>query len=162
MTTINRREQVRRGPHPRDDRYITLTSHRILATNVLVVAVTDGTNRLADPPSLLVTTNLTRARRHANKLYESWGGGCGDAPTADYLPPSSRRASDYPDHERPASLRYAGPPIVRVLPPERGPRGRWRVERFHANRPKPITRRFASEPEAHSYYQQLITRMEQS
>lgn len=157
---MNRREQVHRGTHPRDDRYVTLTTNRILATNVLVVAVIDGTNRLADPRSLLVTTSLTRARRHANKLYETWGGGCGDAPTADYLPPSCRRAADYPDADRPDSLRYAGPPIVRVLPPERGPRGFWRVERFYAGRAKSQVRRFRTEPEAHSYYQQLITRME--
>ena len=142
-----------------DDRWVTLTTNRVLATNVLVVAVTDGTNRLADPRSLLVTTDSAKARRHANKLYESWGGGCGDAPTADYLPPSVRRAADYPESDRPESLRY-GPPVVRVLPPDQGPKGRWRVRWFHADQAKARVRRFDSEPEAQDHYQQLITRME--
>ncbi len=65
---------VRLTSDPRDDRYISLSTHRIHATNIYVVAEVDSTGRLADPRRFSAHTNLTNARKAANRLLSSWGG----------------------------------------------------------------------------------------
>jgi len=55
------------------ERYVSLTTTRLHATTVYVVAEVDGTGRLTDP-RLTVTPDLARARRAANAAVARWGG----------------------------------------------------------------------------------------
>jgi len=74
-TTADQRTKtvlVRSTDSPRTDRHVTLRSARLLATDLYVVAVVDGTGKLADPTSLTVTPSLDRARTAANRLIQKW------------------------------------------------------------------------------------------
>lgn len=70
----NRRIPVAFGDAPAEDRHVSVTTVRLMAVTVYVVGVVDGTGRLAEPHSLLATADLSRARRHANKLLTASGG----------------------------------------------------------------------------------------
>lgn len=72
-TTVNRRVPVRLGDHRTAERFVSLTTTRLHATTVYVVAEVDGTGRLTDP-RLTVTPDLARARRVANAAVARWGG----------------------------------------------------------------------------------------
>jgi hypothetical protein len=87
----NRRVPVAFGHNPSDDRYVSLTTVRLFATTVYVVGVVNGTGRLADPHSLLATADLSRARRHANKVLMS-AGGPAEPPEVDPAPPKPKPA----------------------------------------------------------------------
>lgn len=69
----NKKVQVANGKTPADDRFVSLSTHRLLARTVYVVGVVDGTNRLADDTTLLTTPNYERARKHANRLTRELG-----------------------------------------------------------------------------------------
>lgn len=71
--TPHKRVQVENGTRPSEDRFVSMTTARILATDVYVVGVVDGTGRLADHTTLLATPNHERARRHANRLVQKLG-----------------------------------------------------------------------------------------
>jgi hypothetical protein len=140
MTTPTcRRVQVVANGSPQTDRYVSLTTTRLFATNVYVVAVVDGTGRLADPKSLLTTTDYQRARRHANRLTESWGGEVPPPDTAEFLASRRRRRhrSEYID------------------PPTRTRDGRWVVRWRCVGSPTAKGKRFSTEPEAQAFYAQL-------
>jgi hypothetical protein len=55
---------------PLDERYVTLRSVRVAASDAYVVAVVDGRNVVTDWPSTTLTPDLTKARNVANKLFE--------------------------------------------------------------------------------------------
>lgn len=144
MTTTMRREQVRVGDTRTDDRFITMTSHRLLATDVLVVGVIDGTGRLADPSTLLVTTDPKRARRHANTLYERWGGESVEPDYSEHIP--GRRRKGY----QPGAFT-----ATRVHPPKQTRHGNWNVRWEVAGQMKRRGRRFYSEADARVFMKEL-------
>jgi hypothetical protein len=157
----NRREQVRTGRTPRDDRYVTLTTQRILATNCYVVAIVDGTGRLVDPQTLLTTPSFDKARRHANALFDSWGGGGCESnqptPTAEFLPRTVRRPYDYPDGRR---TFHAVGTVTELHEPARRTttgKGRWYVRWYYAEsrNNQPRTRTFPTEQEAIAFHTEL-------
>jgi hypothetical protein len=106
----NKRVPVRLTDSARTDRYVSLSTQRLHAATVYVVAVVDGTSRLTDPRTLRTTTDLSQARRHANRLVETWGGVAETAADAIASRPKPKPA------RRPH----------RVTPKQR-PNGRWRV-----------------------------------
>lgn len=151
---VARREQVREGRTPRDERYVSLSTVRLLATDVYVVAVIDGTGRLTDPASLLTTPLLDKARKHANALFESWGGGVPEAPPAAYLERKYQRPRDFPDQRR--TFHRVGN-IVELHEPKQDRTGkwivRWYVEESIRNRPR--RRPFPTEQEARAFHAEL-------
>lgn len=57
---------------PRTDRHVTLRSARLLAADLYVVAVVDGTGKLAEPKTITLTPDLDRARAAANRLVHKY------------------------------------------------------------------------------------------
>ena len=148
MTTLtNRKVQVHRGSRPNDDRYVSMTTQRVYATDVLVVAVVDGTNRLADPKTLRATTDLSRARRWANDLCERMGGPVDELELRDVLPPNIKE---------PIERRSAPRDVTRVLPPTPGRRLGFTVVRWTEHGIYSRYRRFKTTNDATDFYQHLI------
>lgn len=149
----NKKVQIANGTTPSGDRFVSLTTHRLLARTVYVVGVVDGTGRLADDKSLMVTPDYERARRHANKLVQAAGGKCEPQDHAVHLPKPSHILK-----VRGTEPRAARRPLVSVEPP-RETRDcrylvRWRRENRRAN-----GRRFDTEPEANEFYNRLRQEM---
>jgi hypothetical protein len=145
MTTMtSRRVPVRLTDSPREDRYVSLTTTRLLSTDLYVVGVVDSSGRLAEPTSLRVTPNLDVARTHANALVEKWGGVV------------------EPDHEQwlPKKRRRRGRRILSVERVCRRPDGRYIVRWQDARLLQMSGKSFDTEAEAQSYHEQLTQRME--
>lgn len=122
-TTRSQRVHVRDGATRTDDRFVSLTTHRLHATDVYVVGVLDGTGRLAEPTTLLATTDLQRARRHANTLFDRWGGEEVEPDHTAHLPRAVIRRKTGTKPPRPK------PRVLRVFPPVYvgGRKGQWSV-----------------------------------
>jgi hypothetical protein len=148
MSPVHRKVQVRGDGKPRTDRYITLTTTRLLATDLYLVGVIDGSGRLTDSASLRVTPNLDAARRYANGLVEQWGGVV-EADHQQWLPKNVRRAMPVDDSR-----------IVSVEPVRPRRDGQYAVRWQVAGRKQRRGKRFLTEPEAQSYFDHLIQRME--
>jgi hypothetical protein len=119
--TVSKRVPVRLSGHPRDDRYVSLTTHRIHATTVYVVAEIDSTGRMTDPRRFSAHTTLTSARKAANRLLSSWGGVAQreePAPTVESKPRSVRPRQLANGRWR-ASIRRNGRQYVRMFDTER-------------------------------------------
>ncbi|UMG92835.1 hypothetical protein [Nocardioides sp. TF02-7] len=152
----SRKVQVANGDSPSDDRFIVLTSHRLLATPVWVVGVVDGTGRLTDPPSLLVTPDHERARRHANRLFNDLGGEEVE-PThyASHIARDVRAPRAYGIHpaQRPATSTVVTPPRYREK------RGKWHVCWQVEGERKRKGKWFPTEQQAHDFYNRLTKEM---
>lgn len=152
----NRKVQVARNGSPKTDRWVVLTGSRLLATDVFVVGVVDGTGRLTEQKSLLTTTDYERARRHANRLAESWGGVVEeDVPTAEFLERRYRRPTDYPDRR---TTHWRLGTITELESPKQDRAGRWVVKWCDTdvtnNRPS-RRRAFPTKQEAKAFHAEL-------
>lgn len=142
--TIARRAPVRLTDSPRTDLYVSLSTVRLLAADVFVVGVVDGTGRLAEPTSLLTTTNIDRARRHANSLVARWGGVADEPDLAELLPKPRRKRGRIEYIER----------------PQQTPNGRYIVRWFRTDAINARGKRFDTEREAVAFHAQLTQEME--
>ena len=149
----NKRVQVANGQRPADDRFVSLSTHRLLATTVYVVAVIDGTNRVADPATFLATPIYERARKHANRLTQRLGK---VEPThyAEHLSPTNPQRRQYGIPERPR--RIAKGPIAYVEPPRRNKYGRWHVAWSVVGSAQEKSRTFATRREADTFHTRLL------
>ena len=149
----NKRVQVANGSTPAADRFVSLTTHRLLARTVYVVAVVDGTGRLADDRSFIATPTYERARKHANRLVQQLGK---VEPThyAEHLLPDNRGRAQYGLPRRPK--RIAKGPIAYVEPPQRNKYGRWAVAWGVVGDPAEKSRTFTKKPEATTFYNRLL------
>lgn len=154
MTPINRKVRVQVGHTPSEDRFITLTTTRVLATDAYIAAVVDGTGKLADPKSLLVSPDYGKARRHANILFNRWGGEEVAPQSVECLPHRIQRRRS--ERQGPQAR---GPGITIASTVIDAPRRvrdgsyavRWQVE----GQRRRMGRRFPTEAEARSFHAQL-------
>jgi hypothetical protein len=155
-----RKVRVALGDTPQQDRYVSLTSARILATDVFVVAVVDGTGRLADHTTLLTTPIHERARRHANRLVQALGKVEQQEHYINHLPADVARRPGYglPRRPRPAARRR----FVYIEDPQRQPNGSWLVAWLVVGADRESGKRFKSEREARKFHQQLIQQREEN
>lgn len=150
----NKRVQVANGDTPAADRFVSLTTHRLLATTCYVVAVIDGTNRLADPSTFLATPIYERARKHANRLVQSLGK---VEPThyAEHLAREARGTRAGYGLQKPPR-RIAHGPIAYVEPPRLNKYGRWAVAWSVVGAGQERSRTFKTKPEATTFYNRLL------
>lgn len=157
----HRRVHVLVGDRPSDDRFILLTSNRLLSTPVWVVGVIDGTGRLAVPGSLLTTTNYERARRHANRLFEDHGAEEVQQPYIDHIDAgiAASRRQRAPVRNSPRPPRQPGPPLVSLVPPQRTKKGNRWVVRWARDGQRRMGRRFDIQQDAQTFYNRLAEEM---
>lgn len=152
----NKKVQVANGETPSADRFVSLTTHRLLARNLFVAAVVDGTGRLADDRSLVVTPDYERARRHANKLVQALG----KVEPTDYtvhIPPTTTYVMKGMGEPQPRLGRRG--PIVSVEEPRQTREAQFLVRWQHAGRQNRSGKRFDTEREAIAFHKQLMKEM---
>lgn len=141
----HKKVQVEEGTRPSEDRFVSMTTARILATDVYVVGVVDGTGRLADHTTLLTTPNHERARRHANRLVQKLGK---VEPThyTEHLPRGAERTG----YEPPEVTTTAVDPV------RRRPSGKYVVQWQIAGQRRRNGKRFNTKREAIAFRTKLV------
>lgn len=127
-------------------RFASLTTARLLATTVYVVALIDHTGRLADPATLKTTTDPRRAQRLHVALMEK----CGGKVTPTYKPPP-----DPPKRDRAHDRAPGNSPRHRPAQPVYQPTfGTWLMKFRHKGRD--YRERFPTEREAIAYRDKIM------
>lgn len=148
MIAANRKVRVKAADSPSSERFVALTTARLLSTDLFVVGVVDGTGRLREPTSLRVTPVLNAARKHANTLVER-SGGVVEPDHGEFVHRNQARSV-----ERRGPL--TGTQIEAVGRRRNGDYGvRWRI----AGQRKRQGKRFSTKREAQAFHAQLIREM---
>lgn len=145
----SKKVQVVNGTTPSADRFVSMTTARLLATDLFVVGVVDGTGRLADHTTLLTTPNYERARKHANRLVQKAGGRVEPTHYTAHLPHSGR-GHGYIGRGR---------PVVEVEAPLRTRYGRYTVRWRRETGVKRMGKKFDTEREAIAFHAELVKEM---